>query len=111
SPLRSKRSGYGYSKRSNTRAVPSVEPLSMTTRRNGSVVARRLSRHARVSSSPLKTHITRLTRGAARTASLAAVDRDVCGVGGAGVFRARTNQPVVGVLLHHVRGPPGDAAD
>src|SRR5438309_11517966 len=42
----------------------------MTTSRNGSVVARRLSRHARVSSSPLKTHITRLTRGAARTASL-----------------------------------------
>jgi len=44
--------------------------VSMTTSRNGSVVARRLSRHARVSASPLKTHITRLTRGAARTASL-----------------------------------------
>src|SRR2546430_763980 len=109
--LRANVNGYGYGKCPKNSGVPSVEPLSMTTRRNGSVVARRLSRHARVSSSPLKTHSTRLTRGAARTASLAAVDRDVCGVGGAGVFRARTDQSVVGVLLHHVRDPPGHPAD
>src|SRR5207244_12478436 len=29
----------------------------------------------------------------------------------AGVFRARTDQSVVGVLLHHVRDPPGHPAD
>src|SRR5881409_2040185 len=109
--LRANVNGYGYGKCPKSSGVPSVEPLSMTTRRNGSVVARRLSRHARVSSSQLRTHITRLTRGAARTASLAAVDRNVRGVGRAGVFRARPDQPVVGVLLHDVRGPPGDAAD
>src|SRR5947199_2569858 len=103
--------GYGYGKCPKSSGVPSVEPLSMTTRRNGSVVARRLSRHARVSSSPLKTHITRLTRGAAGPAAPRAVDRGGRRVGGAGGFRARTNQPVVGVLLHHVRGPPGHPAD
>src|SRR3989454_5765043 len=109
--LRAKVSGYGYGKCRKNSVVPSVEPLSMTTSRNGSVVARRLSRHARVSSSPLKTHITRLTRGAARTASLAAVDRNVRGVGRAGGFRARPGPPGVCGLLHDVRGPPRDAAD
>src|SRR5881396_1621919 len=50
--LRAKVSGYGYGKRSKNSGVPSVEPLSMTTSRNGSVVARRLSRQARVSREP-----------------------------------------------------------
>src|SRR5438445_569373 len=103
-------SGYGYGKRSRNSPVPSLEPVSVTTRRKGSVVVLRLSRQARVCASPLKTAITRLTRGAARTASLALVDRDVRDVRRAGVLGARPDQPVVGVLLHHVGRPTDDTA-
>jgi hypothetical protein len=42
--------------------VSSVEPLSTTTSLNGSVVARRLSRQARVSASWLNTDIAIVTR-------------------------------------------------
>src|SRR5262245_66092779 len=103
-------SGYGYGKRSRSSRVPSLEPLSATTRRKGSVVVRRLSRQARVCASPLNTAMTRLTRGTARTASLAIVDRDVRRVRRARVLRRATDEPVVGVLLHHVRRPAGHAA-
>ena len=66
---RSNASGYGYAKRSKSSAVPSVEPLSTTASRNGSVVGRRLSRQARVSARPSNTTITRVTRASMRRAT------------------------------------------
>ena len=49
-------------------------------------------------------------RCCAHSPGLALVDRDVRGVRGARVLRARPDQPVVGVLLHDVRRPADDPA-
>src|SRR5258707_8271646 len=85
-------------------SVSSVEPLSTTHSSKGGMVARRLSRQARVSASWLWTTRTTLAVG------LALVERDVLLVREARVVGARADQPGVAVLLQHVRGPAGHPA-